>query len=154
MRDVRQTNRMAYVVNVTEPLIQTLEHFAELPKHQLAGHAANFEFWKGEVDHAIHALDTYDDRFRRLKGAQAAYVKQHGAGIMREQGCFGDVYEKKAPAPPLQKTLREPELRALKSRLENALQRFVTRLKNDQLLPEPEAEPQHGADPKQPFRSP
>ncbi len=144
---------MPYLFDITEPLIKTLEHFAGLPKHQLAGHAANFEFWRSEVEHRIQAIDSYGKRFRRLKEAQARYVKAHGAGVVHEEGCFGDIYERKASAPPLQKNLRDPELKELKSRLQDALNRFVERLEKEQLLPERSAEPSDGANAASPRRS-
>jgi len=58
---------MPYVEDITEPLISTLTHTGGLPARQLAGHAANLEFWVGEVKHAFNVIDGYGERFEKLK---------------------------------------------------------------------------------------
>jgi len=59
------------------PLIKTLNHSAGLPVHQLAGHAANADFWVNETIHCLAVIDGYQKRFERLRAGQAEYEKNH-----------------------------------------------------------------------------
>jgi len=61
---------MPYVEDITETLISTLTHTGGLRAHQLAGHAANLEFWVGEVKHAFDVIDGYGERFKKLQDAE------------------------------------------------------------------------------------
>jgi hypothetical protein len=125
---------MSYLSDITEPLIRTLQHFASLPVHQLAGHAANFDFWQAEFAHRIEAMDSYRSRFNQLKNAQSDFAKEHGARIIREEGIFGDVYEKKVSPVPLRKSTQDHELKEVKKRLEDAFGEFTARLRKEGLL--------------------
>ena len=49
---------------------------AQLPAHRLAGHAANLDFWKQELDRCLKALATYPQRMRRMKEATNNYLKE------------------------------------------------------------------------------
>jgi hypothetical protein len=49
---------------------------AQLPAHRLAGHAANMDFWKQELDRCIKAPATYPQRMRRMKEATNHYLKE------------------------------------------------------------------------------
>jgi hypothetical protein len=69
--------RVAYVERISKPLVETLKHLAALPVNQLAGHAANLDFWIREANHCLSVIDGYQDRFDRLRKAQAEYEKQH-----------------------------------------------------------------------------
>jgi hypothetical protein len=125
---------MSYLSEITEPLIKTLRHLAGLPVHQLAGHAANFDFWQAEFAHRIQAIDSYQGRFKRLKKAQTDFAKEYGAGIAREEGLFGDVYEKKIVPAPLRKSTQDLELKNVKKNLEEAFEAFAARLRKEELL--------------------
>ena len=83
---------MSYLSDITEPLIRTLQHFAGLPVHQLAGHAANFDFWQAEFAHRIQAIDSYQGRFKQLKKAQGDFAKEYGSSKCLVQiGCNGPI---------------------------------------------------------------
>jgi len=69
---------MSYVEDITEPLINTLTHTGGLPARQLAGHAANLEFWVREVRHAFDVIDGYGERFTRLQVAERAATERFG----------------------------------------------------------------------------
>ena len=125
---------MSYLSDITEPLIKTLKHLAGLPVHQLAGHAANFDFWQGEFAHRIQAIDSYPGRFKQLKKAQTDFANEPGAGIARKEGLFGDVYEKKVFPPPLRKSTQDHELKELKKNLGEAFETFAVRLRKEGLL--------------------
>ena len=58
---------MSYVEDITEALIGTLTYTGGLPAQKLSGHAANLEFWVGEVKHALDVIDGYGERFKKLK---------------------------------------------------------------------------------------
>src|SRR5213080_124265 len=109
---------MSYLSDITEPLIKTLQHLAGLPVHQLAGHAANFDFWQAEFAHRTQAIDSYQRRFKQLKKAQNDFAKEYGAGITREEGLFGGVYEKKVIPNPLRRSTQDQELKNVKKNLE------------------------------------
>jgi hypothetical protein len=69
---------MPYIEDICNPLVKVLRHTAGLPAHQLAGHAANIEFWVAEAVHRLAVIDGYHRRFDALKSAQEAYQREHG----------------------------------------------------------------------------
>jgi hypothetical protein len=68
--------RVSYITGICAPLVKTLQHTAGLPAHQLAGHAANVDFWVGETKHCLAVIDGYQKRFERLRAGQADYEKK------------------------------------------------------------------------------
>ena len=62
---------MAYIDEITAPVVRVLSHASQLPPHRFAGYAANADFWVGEVRHCLDVIDGYDKRFRKLKDAVA-----------------------------------------------------------------------------------
>ena len=77
---------MQYGEDITEPLISTLTYTGCLPAQKLAGHAANLEFWVGEVKHAFDVIDGYGERFDNLRRIGPEYhpfrnEKRIGPGI-------------------------------------------------------------------------
>ncbi len=70
-----------YLAAIRLPAIKTLTHSAGLPANQLAGHAANLEFWVGEAKHCLAAIDGYWERFKRLRTRQVEYEKQHNMPV-------------------------------------------------------------------------
>jgi hypothetical protein len=69
--------RVSYIDGICAPLVRTLEHSAGLPVHQLAGHAANVDFWVSETKHCLAVIDGYQKRFERLREGQAEYEKKN-----------------------------------------------------------------------------
>ncbi len=61
---------MTYVEDITETPISTLHFVSGLPAHKVASHAANLEFWIGEVQHTFDGLDGYGERFKKLQNSQ------------------------------------------------------------------------------------
>lgn len=69
---------MAYIEEICTPMITVLRHTAGLPVHQLAGHAANIDFWVAEVSHRLDVIDGYQRRFDTLRSTQESYQALHG----------------------------------------------------------------------------
>jgi hypothetical protein len=69
--------RVSYIDGICAPLVKTLKHSAGLPAHQLAGHAANVDFWVNETRHCLAVIDGYQKRFERLRAGQAEYEEKH-----------------------------------------------------------------------------
>lgn len=115
---------MSYVEDITEPLIKTLAHAAGLPVNQLAGHASNIGFWAGEAAHALHVIDGYSERFRKMQLGQRTYVEQN----------FVDWSHTK----PLRPVIKDDERNHLRRRLIEALSRFLSRCFKEGLIIETE----------------
>lgn len=62
---------MAYSSDLANLTATQLRRFAALNRHQLAGHAANLDFWLAEARHGLDVLDGYWPRFHRMKAVQA-----------------------------------------------------------------------------------
>lgn len=56
----------AYVKQLTDALIGTLERAATLKPHRLAGYVANVDFWADEIDHRLKLLDGWKARRERM----------------------------------------------------------------------------------------
>lgn len=67
----------AYTLDVCDLLTQQLTRFRALNTHQRAGHVANIDFWAQEVRHCLSLIDGYEVRFRRMKAAQLAHMREH-----------------------------------------------------------------------------
>ena len=67
---------MSYIDGICAALVKTLKHSAGLSAKQLAGHAANVDFWVDETRHCLAVIDGYQKRFERLRAGQAEYEKK------------------------------------------------------------------------------
>jgi hypothetical protein len=114
-------NHVPYVESISTPLIETLNHSAGLPANQLAGHAANVDFWINEAQHCLAVIDGYQNRFDRLRAAQTEYEKQQ---------CIP------SNAPPLRRGTQDHKRQELRRALCDAIERFLTRCRDDNLLSE------------------
>ncbi|RYG47861.1 hypothetical protein EON79_06195 [bacterium] len=117
---------MAYVENITQPLIKTLGHTAGLPIHQLAGHAANLEFWVGEVAHAFEVIDGYPQRFRKMQQSQRRYSEENG----RPYGW----------GSPVRSGTQDHELKELRRQVAEAMVRVLSRCHKHGLIDDAELE--------------
>ncbi len=68
---------MSYTTEIANSLAETLERFATLNKHQLAGHVPNIDFWLEEVRHCLRVIDGHSSRYSAMKAAQTKYVAEH-----------------------------------------------------------------------------
>ncbi len=112
-------------------LAEQLGRLATLNRHQLAGHVANLDFWLGEVRHCLEVIDTYGQRFKRLKSAQNTHVSAHGTiEFSLEDPCC----TQSAPEPP--RRVPHAELQQARRTLTDAMYRFLLRCHREDLLDE------------------
>ena len=71
---------MSFSTDIAELVANQLSRFVTLNRHQLAGQAANLDFWLGEVQHALAVIDGYGVRFTRMHAAQ----EQHHAMVAHD----------------------------------------------------------------------
>src|SRR5437867_496289 len=114
-------NRVAYVEDICAPLIKALNHSAGLPAHQLAGHAANVDFWISEAKHCLTVIDGYQERFGRLRAGQAEYEKQH---------------EVVGTGSPLRRGAKDQARQELRRAVCEAIEQFLGRCHQEGLLSE------------------
>jgi hypothetical protein len=124
---------MSYSSEIGRLLTARIEKFSTLNRHQLAGHAANLDFWLAEVRHCLEVIDGYRSRFERLKAAQTRYVSEHKTLEFdpRDPCCI------QRPAPP-PKRVADRELKETRRSLCDATYRFLVRCCNEGLINEPE----------------
>lgn len=118
---------MAYVQDITEPLIGTLNYSSGLPVRKLAGHVANLDFWLGEVEHALCVIDGYGERFKRLQVGERSASERLGK-------TFDDFQFGK----PIRPGITDHELKDLRRRLVDSVYQFLSRCYKDGLVLEPE----------------
>jgi hypothetical protein len=66
------------MLNIATELTSQFSRFATLNAHQLAGQAANLEFWADEVGHCLAVIDQYNVRFNRMSAAQQSHAAARG----------------------------------------------------------------------------
>ncbi len=121
---------MSYIADICNPLIGTLTHLGKLPVHQLAGHAANVDFWICEAKHRLDLIDGYKQRFEQLRNGQRAYVDRHGAGLEPvpwDEGSRSPEMFRRS-VPPLQRSTKTSERKQLRRAVCDASHRFLKRL--------------------------
>ena len=62
---------MSFSTDMAKLIANQLSRFVTLNRHQLAGQAANLDFWLAQVGHGLAVIDGYGMRFLRLHGARA-----------------------------------------------------------------------------------
>jgi len=113
--------RVSYIDGICAPLVKTLEHSAGLPVHQLAGHAANVDFWVSETKHCLAVIDGYQKRFERLRAGQAEYEKKHNFV---------------GKTPPIQRGAKHTARQESRRLLRQAIEKFLSRCHQEGLLSE------------------
>jgi hypothetical protein len=68
---------MAFSTDLAKLLSDQLARLATLNRHQLAGRAANLDFWLDQARNALVVIDGYGVRFVRMAGARERYVTAH-----------------------------------------------------------------------------
>lgn len=117
-RTMSTEKRTGYVEVICTPLIKTLNHSSGLPANQLAGHAANVDFWISEAEHCLAVIDGYQERFDRLRTGQAEYEKLH------------DVASK----VPLRGSSKYQKRQELRRAVCEGIERFLTRCHTEDFL--------------------
>ncbi len=120
---------MAYMTDLSAVLTETLGKFATLNRHQLAGHAANLDFWHDETTHCLAVIDGYRHRFDQMKDAQMKHAAEHHTieFLLDDPCCTGG-----PPAPP--RRVPDTEIKAARRALCDAFYRFIVRCYNDRLI--------------------
>lgn len=121
---------MSFSTDMAKLVADQLSRFVTLNRHQLAGQAANLDFWVAQARHALEVIDGYEQRFRRLKAGQAGYVREHDTKV----SLLFDPDIQAAPAPP--RRVPDADLRDARRSLTDATYRFLVRCCNDGLIPE------------------
>ena len=118
---------MSYPIEISKALTETLARFVSLNAHQLAGHAANLDFWLGEVKHCIEVIEGYRRRFEVMKAAQMAYVaeKRTMEFSYRCEGYCPICAEGESALPP--RPIPEGQLREALRALRDAAYHFLVR---------------------------
>src|SRR5262249_2508638 len=120
---------MAYLIELSSVLTGTLERFATLNRHQLAGHVANLDFWREETWHCLGVIDDYHHRFHRMKVAQTKHAAEHHTVqfSLDDPCCTGE------PAKPPRR-VADTEIKSARRALCDAFYRFIVRCYNDRLI--------------------
>lgn len=122
---------MAYSIDAARLLADLLAKFATLGRHQLAGQAANLDFWEAEAGHAFEVIDGYGRRHERMKAAQAAHVAAHETELFRL-----DDDEHTHATPPQPRRLPSGELADARRAVADGYYRFLVRLHRARMLDE------------------
>jgi hypothetical protein len=124
---------MSYSTEISKTLSETLARFVTLNPHQLAGHAANLDFWLAETKHCVSVIDGYRKRFEEMKAAQMNYVAAKGTVESASDRCDGycPICEEHSWAPARSpKSVPDKELREASQSLRDAAYRFILRCYN------------------------
>lgn len=122
---------MSFSVDMAKLIADQLARFVSLNRHQLAGQAANLDFWLAQVRHGLEVLDGYGQRFQRLKAAQAKHVaKHHTTAFHLDDPCCTS----SAPDPP--QRIRDAEIRDARRSLCEAVYRLLIRCQREGFIEE------------------
>jgi hypothetical protein len=128
-----------YLETIAESLIDVLNRAAGSRDHRLSGYAATVDFWIGEIQHVITALDTFPQRQARFADAmQQAIAAKRDQEIERSR-------QLEATAAPTELYYGEgtcsielhvhlKEVGRLRVRLLEAARKFLGRLRNEELI--------------------
>jgi len=78
---------MIYTVQRAALISEQLRKFTSGYAHHLAGHFANLDFWLGEAESALVALDGHSTRFDSLKTGQQEWIKRHRTQVPNHRFC-------------------------------------------------------------------
>jgi hypothetical protein len=120
---------MSFSTELARLVSGQLSRLATLNRHQLAGQAANLDFWVGQARHALEALDGYGARFVRMHAAQEQHVSAHGT---TEYALGVDCPTARRAAPP--RRVPDRELREARQALVEAAYRFLARCRKEGLV--------------------
>ena len=122
---------MSYSSEVANLIANQLSRFMTLNRHQLAGQAANLDFWLNETRHAIEVIDGYGQRYEQMRSAQSRYVSEHETFVYDSRDEF---YKPKPPDPPIR--VSHTELKEARRTVTDAAYRFFVRCTNEGFITE------------------
>lgn len=120
---------MSFSTDIAESVANQLARFVTLNRHQLAGQAANLDFWLDQVRNALAAIDGYGVRFVRMTAAQEQYTATHET----TEFAFGADHHIGARAAPPRR-VPERELQKARRALVEAAAAFLHRCRDDDLI--------------------
>lgn len=117
-----------YSIARAELIADQIGRFATQHLHQLAGHNANLGFWISEAASALRAIDEYQRRFKRLQGAQLAWVREHDTKITSYcEICRGGCeFDPQTPDRP--QRVPSQDLSASRDAVRRTVRQFLVRL--------------------------
>jgi hypothetical protein len=122
---------VSYISDIVSSLVHVLKHTRGLPRHQLAGHAANIEFWIGEACHALEVIDGYNHRFYRMRTAQIEHDREHGGHAVNNPAGWETSPTSEKPMRP---SVTDAELKEMRSQVLSAANDLLDRLVNERVL--------------------
>jgi hypothetical protein len=122
---------VSFSTDMAKLVADQLLRFVTLNPHQLAGQAANLDFWLAQVRHALGVLDGYGVRFVRMEAGQQQFVATHDTKLSHI-GPAG--VEERRPPPP--RRIPDRELQKARRALVEAATRFLERCRRDGLISE------------------
>ncbi|WP_437609963.1 hypothetical protein WMF20_01285 [Sorangium sp. So ce834] len=117
-----------YSIARAELIAEQVGRFATQHVHQLAGHHANLAFWIAEAAAAVRTIDEYQQRFRQLRDAQVAWVRQHDTKITRYCPVCRGACEFGPQTPDRPHRVPSEDLAAAREAVRNAVRQFLVRL--------------------------
>src|SRR5262245_2446149 len=112
---------MAYSSEIADILANQLERLSTFNPHQLAGQIANLDFWLNEVRHAQDIIDSYRNRFERMKATEKQFISDHGTKVVYPEVSMG------LTTPVLPRRVPDDELQSSRHRLCEAFYQFLIR---------------------------
>lgn len=122
---------MSYISDIVCTLVRVLEHTRGLPRHQLAAHAANVEFWADEARHALEVIDGYNARFSRMRKAQSEYDREHGGHPANDPAGWPNSPTSEKPIRP---SVGDAERKSLRADVLTAIDQLLDRLSREGFL--------------------
>ena len=134
-----RVDQSPYILKQAENLSQTFARMARLPAHRLAGHAANLDFWKQELDRCVKLLATYPQRMRRMKAATNNYLK---AKPLVEPFIPMEMDHIHALTPDVRTTsaIRDSDLETARKELLASASRFIAAVFRENVITEDQAD--------------
>ena len=117
---------MSYSSEVANLISSQLSRFMMLSRYQLAGQAANLDFWLIEARHAVEVIDRYGQRFEQMKSARSRYVSEHETLAYDSRDEFS---KPKPPDPPIR--VSDVEMKQARRAVTDAAYRFFVRCTNE-----------------------
>jgi hypothetical protein len=129
---------LSYSSRIAELLTGQLNKFVTLNRHQLAGQAANLDFWLLEVRHCLAVIDGYRERFERMRTAQENHVQGHATAEFPLNINLQDRERDLEPfkRPEQLRPVNDKKLRQSRGDLCEATYRFLLRCCNQGLISE------------------
>lgn len=125
-----------YVEAIAESLIDVLNGAANSTDHRLVGYAANVDFWAGEIEHCVAAIDDFPKRQKLFVDAvKRAADDIREAKVHYSQGSADPtqlLYGESPTSIQIEKYLENTA--RLRARLLEAARKFWGRMRNEDLI--------------------